>query len=275
MSSGSKPETTIGLRSFCGDPLVRTAADDGGNVARADESVQPHVGRIQNRADRGDDGDVIAEHREVADALRLGAHHRERGGRRRGLKTDGEKHDVLVGIEPGQLQRIGRRIHDANIHAAGLVFERAALGSGDAHHVAEGGENYIRLLRDGQGRRRFFPWEARRPGSRGRESTRCFPEEYLSGRSDRWHEYVRRRLPSCGSGVRVPARRRISSAVFEISSGSRNSSTNLMPIPLLAGWTQAGVNSHPPVRIPGLPASRRRSLPASAACSSGRRHPAR
>src|ERR1700683_224843 len=45
------------------------------------------------------------------------------------------------------------------------------------------------------------------------------------------------------TGQSGPARRRISPAVFEISSGSRNSSTNLMPIPrLCAGRGEASIH---------------------------------
>ena len=109
MSSGSKPDTTIGLCSSLRDPLVGPAADDRGDMARADEGVEPHVRRIENGADRGDDGDVIAEDGEVADALGLGAHQRQRGGGRRGLEADGEEHDVLVGIvsRPASARRTG------------------------------------------------------------------------------------------------------------------------------------------------------------------------
>jgi hypothetical protein len=80
-----------GLAFVLCDPLVRPAADDGGDMPGTDEGVEPHVGRIENRADGGNDGDVVAEDREVADAFGLGAHHRERGGGRGGLKTDGER----------------------------------------------------------------------------------------------------------------------------------------------------------------------------------------
>ena len=59
----------MGLRSFSRDPFVRAAADDGGNVAGAEKRVDAHVGRIENRADGGNDGDVVAEYREIADAL--------------------------------------------------------------------------------------------------------------------------------------------------------------------------------------------------------------
>ena len=75
---------------------------------------------------------------------------RQRRGGRRGLEADGEKHDVLFGIEACQLQRVGGRIHDADVHPASFVLERAALGPGDAHHVTESGKDYVRILRDGQ-----------------------------------------------------------------------------------------------------------------------------
>ena len=71
MSSGSKPETTIGLRFVARNPLVGAAADHGGDVAGADEGVDAHVGRIENGADGGNDGDVIAEDGEIADAFGL------------------------------------------------------------------------------------------------------------------------------------------------------------------------------------------------------------
>ncbi len=61
-SSGSKPETAIGLFSFLRDPFIGAAADDGGDVAGADEAVKTHVGRIENGADGGNNRDVIAEY---------------------------------------------------------------------------------------------------------------------------------------------------------------------------------------------------------------------
>jgi integrase len=109
--------------------------------------VSPHLFRT---AARRNDGDMIAEHGKIVDALGLGSHQRQRGRRSRSLEPDGEKHDVLLGIEASQFQRVGWRIHDADVHPAGFVLERAALGPRNAHHVAEGGEDYVGLLRNGQ-----------------------------------------------------------------------------------------------------------------------------
>src|SRR5689334_7875005 len=46
------------------DEFVRAAADHRRDVARTDERFHPHVRRIEDGSNRGDDGDVIAEHRE-------------------------------------------------------------------------------------------------------------------------------------------------------------------------------------------------------------------
>ena len=43
-----------------GDPFIGPASDHGGDVPRADERVDAHVGRIENRADGGNDRHVIA-----------------------------------------------------------------------------------------------------------------------------------------------------------------------------------------------------------------------
>ena len=50
----------------------------------------------------------------------------------------------LSGFVSRQLQRVGRRIDDADVHAARLVFERAAVRARHAHHVAERGEDHVR-----------------------------------------------------------------------------------------------------------------------------------
>src|ERR1700683_4288773 len=86
-----------GLVLVVRDPFIRAAADDGGDVAGADESVEAHVRGIKNRTDGGDDGDVVAENRKVADTFGARAHDGERGGGRGGFEADGEKHYVLFG----------------------------------------------------------------------------------------------------------------------------------------------------------------------------------
>ena len=78
------------------------------------------------------------------------------------------------GIGARQLQRIGRRIDDADVGAAGLVLERAAVRAGHAHHVAKGGEDHVGLRRRWTGRRRCGPSAARRPGSPDRGPVRCW-----------------------------------------------------------------------------------------------------
>ena len=82
--------------------------------------------------------------------LRSSSQQRQRGRRRRGFESDGEEHDVFVGIVLGQLQCIDRRIDDANVHAARFVLERAAIGARHAHHVAEGCEDHIGPRCDGE-----------------------------------------------------------------------------------------------------------------------------
>ena len=69
MSSGSKPGHDDRLALVARDPLVGPAADHRRDVAGPDERVEPHVGRIEDRADGRDDRDVVAEDREVRDAL--------------------------------------------------------------------------------------------------------------------------------------------------------------------------------------------------------------
>ena len=57
---------------IAGDEFVGPAADDRRNVPRPDETVQPHVGRIEDGANRRNDRDVVAKHREVRHAQRPG-----------------------------------------------------------------------------------------------------------------------------------------------------------------------------------------------------------
>ena len=57
---------------------------------------------------------------------------------------------MLFGIVAREFERVGRRVDDAHVHAARFVFQRTAVGAGNAHHVAKGGENKIRSRREGQ-----------------------------------------------------------------------------------------------------------------------------
>ena len=82
------------------------------------------------------------------EALRFRPHQRQRGRGSRGLKSDGKKHHVFVGIDMGKLERVGWRINNADIHPAGFVFKRTSLCPRNSHHVAKGRKDDIRLLRD-------------------------------------------------------------------------------------------------------------------------------
>ncbi len=58
--------------------------------------------------------------------LGASAHQRESGGRRGGFEADGEEHHVAVGIVLRQSQRVGGRVDNADVSAAGLVLKRTA-----------------------------------------------------------------------------------------------------------------------------------------------------
>src|SRR5580700_1215221 len=116
-------------------------------MSRANESIQAHIGRIQNRPDSGDNRNVITKHRKIAYAFRFCSQDSEcsrRGGR---LEADREEHDMLVRIGSGKLERIRRRINNPYVSTACLMFERTSVRARDAHHIAEGGENDVGILR--------------------------------------------------------------------------------------------------------------------------------
>ena len=137
MSSGSKPGDHHWLSVHLGDEPVRPYPHHGGHVARPEEPRQPQVGRFQDRLDRRDDRDVVAEHAEVLHAERARPHQRHRGGRRRGFEADREEHDVTIGVVDRDLECVERRVHESHVGAARLRLDEVALGTGHPHHVAE------------------------------------------------------------------------------------------------------------------------------------------
>ena len=109
------------------DELERARADDGRHVPRADEAVEPQVGRVEQRAQRRHDRHVAAHAREVPDALGLRALQRQRRRGRRGLEADREEDDLAVGVLLGDPQRVERRVDHPDVRALGLGLEQAAL----------------------------------------------------------------------------------------------------------------------------------------------------
>ena len=124
-SSGSKPETTIGFCSPAGRTELRRFADHRRDVARPDEAVQAQVGRVENRRGwRRHDRHVVAEHREVRDALVLGA-----------LEQVSAVDGVVVskpiamnttcgrGWFAGEVLRVHRRVDHADVGTGGVGVE--------------------------------------------------------------------------------------------------------------------------------------------------------
>ena len=140
----------MGLRSFSAIQVYGRHPMTVETWPGTKKRIDAHVGRIENRADSGNDGDVIAKYRKIVDAFIAGAQQCQRGGRRGGFKSDGEEHHVLFGIVLGQFQRVGGRVDDADVHAARFVLQRTAVRAGNSHHVAERGEDDIGLRGDGE-----------------------------------------------------------------------------------------------------------------------------
>jgi len=129
-------------------PLIRPATDHRRNMSRSNESVETHIWRIEDGADRGDDRDVIAEDRKIADALSFRANERQCSRWRRRLESDRKEYNLSLWIFLRQLQCIRGRVHDTHIGPSGLVLEGAAVRSWHAHHIAKGSEDRVWILRD-------------------------------------------------------------------------------------------------------------------------------
>jgi len=53
------------------DEVIDSRADHHRHMAGTEKAIEMKIGRIEDRLDRRDDGDVIAEEREVRQALRF------------------------------------------------------------------------------------------------------------------------------------------------------------------------------------------------------------
>jgi len=69
----------------------------------------------EDRLDRRNDCDVIAQQREIAGSLALGLQYRHGSARHCGLEAEGEEDDLLVRVVARDLQRVERRIDDAHV----------------------------------------------------------------------------------------------------------------------------------------------------------------
>ena len=141
LEPGDNDRQAVALRN----PAIGMGPDHGRDVTRTDETVEPHVGRVENGLDRRQNRDVVAEHGEVQQSLVPRAEHGDGGGRRGGLEADGEEDDVAVGVADGELQGVERRIDHPHVGAGRLGIEQALAASGHLHHVAVGREDHAPL----------------------------------------------------------------------------------------------------------------------------------
>ncbi len=106
-------------------------------------------GRLEDRAQRRLDRDVVAEHGEVRRLLRAGPEQRHGGRRRGGLEADREEDDLPVGQRRGERERVERRVDHPHVRAARLRLEQRPAATRHAHHVAERGQGDAGLLGEG------------------------------------------------------------------------------------------------------------------------------
>ena len=130
------------------DEVVGSGSDNHADMAGTDKSVEPHVGVVEQRLDRLRNGDVIAEQREIVDSLLDRLEDRQRGRRHRRFETQREKDDFAPRIGPRDGERVERRIDQADIGPLGLGLEHALFRSRNAHRIAEGREDHLRMLGD-------------------------------------------------------------------------------------------------------------------------------
>jgi hypothetical protein len=77
-------------------------------VSGPDEAVEPQVGRLEQRAQRRDDRDVVAVDEEVGGRLALRPDERQRGRGGGGLEADGEEDDVPIRVLLRDPERVER-----------------------------------------------------------------------------------------------------------------------------------------------------------------------
>src|SRR5699024_5205596 len=88
----------------------------------------------------GEDGEVVQ-------LALLGGEDGRRDRRGGGLKADAEENDRGAGVVGGEGQGVERGVNDGYAGSVGLrVLEGAPVRAGDAHQVAEGGDDDVRLF---------------------------------------------------------------------------------------------------------------------------------
>src|SRR6516225_1768552 len=116
------------LSILLGDEFVRCVADHHAHMARPQKTIELEFGRIEDRLDRRDDRDVIAEKGKVRNSLGLGTQHCHGRARHCRFEAQCEEHNLLVRILLRDAQGIERRIDHADICALALGLQETLLG---------------------------------------------------------------------------------------------------------------------------------------------------
>ena len=105
-----------------------------------DKAVDGRFGVVGDRTQGRRRGLVSAVDREVLEPACVGLQDSGNGGRC-GLKADAHKDDRTFGILLGNVERVERRVDDADIAPRRLLRGKRGGRSGHAHHVAKGGDD--------------------------------------------------------------------------------------------------------------------------------------
>src|ERR1700720_4685717 len=125
-----------------GDKPVWLRADHHAHMSRPQKSVDLKLGAVENGLDGRDDGDVIAEHRKIVDALALRLENRERRRWHRGFESDPEEDYLLLRTEAGEYGRVEGGIDHAHIPPFAFRLQQPLLRARHPHRVTEGCEDH-------------------------------------------------------------------------------------------------------------------------------------
>src|SRR5581483_8720886 len=131
--------------------FVLAVTHDGAHVPRTEEGLHSVQGRLQDVGNGRRHQNVRNQDGNVLYAFLLSAPYQHRVCGRGGLESDGEEYDVLVGICPGNLQAIQRRVNNPHIAALRLDGKKIAFRSRHTQHVAERAEDNVRTAGNGVG----------------------------------------------------------------------------------------------------------------------------
>ena len=126
-----------------GQEVPRPQADDGGDMPRPDDAIQPHFARVEDGAHGRGRVFVHGVNREVGDAAGAGHLHGRGHARRGGLEAHAQEHHLTFGMALGQDHRVQWGVHDPYVSARGRGFLQRLRRARHPHHVTEGGQGDV------------------------------------------------------------------------------------------------------------------------------------